>query len=113
MLSATRRGNLDPESMAEAHARAGSSGRDSRGRARGRSTMSTFLINGVEKQLPVSWESPLGALIQYAESHFNSDHALVTTFKVNGLEISAAEEVTLGGIPLSSLKTIEIETVHP
>jgi hypothetical protein len=75
--------------------------------------MSTFLINGIEKQLPVSWESPLGELIQYAQKHLNSDQSLVTTYKLNGLEISAAEEVTLGGIPLNSLKTIEIQTVHP
>jgi len=75
--------------------------------------MSTFLINGIEKDLPVSWESPLGDLIKYAQAHMNTDQSLVTTFKLNGLEISASEEITLGGIPLSSLKTVEIETVHP
>ncbi|HUP55987.1 MAG TPA: hypothetical protein VM598_00940 [Bdellovibrionota bacterium] len=75
--------------------------------------MSTFLINGIEKDLPVSWESPLNDLIQYAQKNFNSDQSLVSSFKLNGLEISPSEEVTLGGIPLSSLKTVEIETVHP
>jgi hypothetical protein len=75
--------------------------------------MSTFLINGIEKPLPVSWESPLGELIQYAQAHLNSEQSLVTTFKVNGLEISAAEEVTLGGLPLNSLKSVEIQTAHP
>jgi hypothetical protein len=75
--------------------------------------MSTFLVNGIEKPLPLPWESPLGDLIVYAQAHFNSEQSLVTTFKINGLEISAAEEVTLGGLPLNSCRTIEIETVHP
>jgi hypothetical protein len=75
--------------------------------------MSTFLVNGIEKKLPVSWEAPLGELIKYVQNNMNSDQSLVTTYRINGLEISAAEEVTLGGIPLSSLNTIEIETIHP
>jgi len=75
--------------------------------------MSTFLVNGIEKKLPISWEAPLGELIQYVQRNINNDQSLVTTYKINGLEISAAEEVTLGGIPLSSLNTVEIETVHP
>src|ERR1041385_9001105 len=75
--------------------------------------MSTFLINGIEKKLPVPWDAPLAELIRYVQGNINSDQSLVTTYKINGLEISAAEEVTLGGIPLSSLNTVEIETIHP
>src|SRR3954469_7746831 len=110
MLPAARGRDRDLARLAQAHA--GACKADGGRRPAGRSArMSTFLVNGIEKKLPISWEAPLGELIQYVQRNINNDQSLVTTYKINGLEISAAEEVTLGGIPLSSLNTVEIETV--
>jgi hypothetical protein len=75
--------------------------------------MTDFLINGVLNPLPISSDDEFGKLLQHLNSHLVDDNSLISSIKINGIEIGEEEEKELGPVPLEQLRSIEVRTLHP
>jgi hypothetical protein len=75
--------------------------------------MNHFLVNGVERPSPVGADANFGALIGYVHDKMTSDRSLVSSIRVDGVEIGQAEENSLSGVSLSDLESVEITFAHP
>jgi hypothetical protein len=75
--------------------------------------MNRFTVNGNERDWPLAREKSLLELLEHIQRSFNTESSLVSRIRVNGLELSEREEQSLGALPISQLKTLEIFTAHP
>lgn len=75
--------------------------------------MSAFVVNGQNRELPISEESSLQELITCIRQQWTSENSLVTSIKINGNDLSSNEESQLGDVPVHLLDTIEVFTAHP
>lgn len=75
--------------------------------------MSQFLINGVERPLPIGENENLGKLIDYCHERMTHENSLVSSIKVNGVELGVQDESSLSEIPLSNLESVEVTFTHP
>jgi hypothetical protein len=75
--------------------------------------MSHFIVDGKERNWPVSGDVTVAELLGYLRDNYNSERVLVANVKINGQEISARDEETLAPIPVSTLESVEIMTAHP
>ena len=75
--------------------------------------MTQFVVDGQEKGWPVAHDSTVADLMAYIQKSFNTEKALVSNVRINGLDITTQDEKALMPITASSLETVEVETVHP
>lgn len=75
--------------------------------------MNLLSVNGIQTPLPVAPESPFQELIHYLRNNLTTESALITSVRVNGTELNDLEEEKLAAVPISSLESIEIFTLHP
>lgn len=76
--------------------------------------MSTVLVDGQEKtdiQIQSNWK--LDEAVQYLYEKFNTKTHLITTVKVDGVEMNTGNEIHLRAVPISAIGQIEILTSHP
>jgi hypothetical protein len=74
--------------------------------------MKHILINGVEVDVPIE-NSNLHELIQKIRNDFSNESSLISSIRINGIEIDAQDETVIGRVPVTELKSIEVFTAHP
>lgn len=75
--------------------------------------MNYFSINGVERPSPVESTHEFLDLIQYIQRNLVTDSTLVSSIRVNGIEIGVTEEEELGHVPLADIESVEVTLSHP
>jgi hypothetical protein len=75
--------------------------------------MNQFIVNGVSQPSPLSTEENFRSLLAHIHEHLIHETALVSSIKVNGLEINAKDESVLSQVTLSDLESVEVTLVHP
>jgi hypothetical protein len=72
-----------------------------------------FLINGVEVAIPDTTSGSVREVIQTIRTNYSTDTALISSIRINGVEIDAQDESLIGTIPVTELKSLEVFTAHP
>ncbi len=75
--------------------------------------MTDFKINGMEREAPVALDENFEVLIQFVHENLVSETSLISSVKVNGVEISDSDEKALSSVPLSEIDSVEIDFAHP
>lgn len=75
--------------------------------------MSMLWINGAESALPVPLESDFGSLLKAVRKQMIAPDQIVSGIRVNGLPLEDNDEEDLGGIIVSELDTVEVQTQNP
>ncbi|MBC7690407.1 MAG: hypothetical protein H7222_01450 [Methylotenera sp.] len=75
--------------------------------------MTGFKINGVDRPAPVALNQDFGALIHFVHENMVNEMSLISSIRVNGLEISENDEKDLAPVILSDLESVEITFAHP
>jgi hypothetical protein len=75
--------------------------------------MNYLSVDGVELIVPMEPETTFQTLIQYLRESLITERALISSVKVDGIEVTGQYEQQIGTTPISALKSIEISTSHP
>ncbi len=75
--------------------------------------MNHYTLNGIEKELSTAVQQSLKELITDIRANYNNENTLISSIRVNGIEIDAQDEQLIGNVSLSDLRTLEIFTSHP
>ena len=75
--------------------------------------MNHFVINGIEKPAPISPDSKFQDLVKYINQKMVNDRNLVSSLKVNGVEVTETDENALGGVRISDIESVEVNFTSP
>jgi hypothetical protein len=75
--------------------------------------MNSFSVNGVSREAPIGDENSFKDLFDYLQSRLNSENEIISSIKVDGIELDEEYRSVLSNIPLSRLDTVEVTVVHP
>ena len=75
--------------------------------------MKSYSVNGVAKDLSSVQEQSFENFMQEMRETYNSEQCLISSIRINGLELSEKEEEALSELPVSGLKSVEVFTAHP
>lgn len=75
--------------------------------------MTPITMNGKRVDHPLAEQQTFAELLGYIRKSYNSDGALISSVRINGEEMSAADESRLSDIPIVEMGQIEFETSHP
>jgi hypothetical protein len=75
--------------------------------------MQHFTINGVERTPLAAQTESFHELIAKVQDQLTGDHSLISSIRVNGIEIGEHEEKALAEVRLSDLESVEITLAHP
>lgn len=75
--------------------------------------MKDFKINGLDRTPPLPAHESFNSLIEFIHSNLVNENSLISSFKVNGTEITEDDERALATTPLSQIESVEIDFAHP
>lgn len=75
--------------------------------------MIQFLINGVEVAIPDTTNGSVREVIQTIRSNYSTETSLISSIRINGVELDAQDESLIGKLPVTELKSLEVFTAHP
>jgi hypothetical protein len=75
--------------------------------------MTEFKLNGTVTELPFSPSGTIQDLINRFRNLLNTEASLISSFVINGVELTDADEAALGPLPADDIRSIQISTMHP
>jgi hypothetical protein len=75
--------------------------------------MIQFLINGVEVSIPDTTNGSVREVIQTIRTNYSTETSLISSIRINGVEIDGQDESLLGTLPVTELRSLEVFTAHP
>jgi hypothetical protein len=72
-----------------------------------------FSVNGIEMSLPVHPDTVFRELIDVLKKMLTTDRSMISSIHVDGKQVTTDLEATLASVPVSSLDSVEIFTLHP
>ena len=75
--------------------------------------MNLFSINGTPCASPIGLEESFETLLAHLHRSLVGENSLISSIRVNGVEIGPTEEADLALKPLSGLESVEVTCVHP
>jgi hypothetical protein len=75
--------------------------------------MTHLLVNGIEVAIQNDHPGSLRELIQKIRTDYSTESSLISSIRVNGVEIDAQDESVIGNVPVDQLRSIEVFTAHP
>lgn len=73
----------------------------------------TVFVNGVPQHIQLEQQATFRDVLDVLYQTFRSDDALISSLKVDGIELSDQDENAMGALPVNEIKSIEIVTTHP
>ncbi len=77
------------------------------------SKLTQFKLNGTVTELPFAPTGTIQDLLDRVRGLLNTDSSLISTIRLNGLDLNDADEAELGALPVEEAKDLEISTMHP
>ncbi len=75
--------------------------------------MRSFSVNGIEKDIPLDAPKTLPEFMDFVKKNFTSDSEMISSVKIDGLELNERSEAELAETPIEALEALEITTTHP
>lgn len=75
--------------------------------------ISQIKINGSQVSLPENAELSFSQVIEYVEGKLLSDQSMISSIKIDGIELTDDERTEIAEIPITNLGELEFFTAHP
>ncbi len=75
--------------------------------------MNHLFVNGVEKTAPLASDQSFSELMSYVQQHYSSPSSVVSSIRVNGVELDEKEQRSIQDFEIAEFESVEVTFSHP